>query len=224
MIRIKHMSFLKIEKMDLLVSVYIFCVAVSEIMGTKTFPVFDWGWVRLNATVAVFVIPLVFTINDVVTEVYGKERARSIVRSSFIVILLILLYSLLATNLPPSKRFEPMEGHYDAIFGLSARVSAASLVAFLVSDLLDIYIFVWLREKFGKGRLWLRNNISNFASQFVDSALFLTLAFWALDQSFNSNFTFIVSLLIPYWLLRCLLSVLETPLVYLGVRWLKGSK
>lgn len=218
------MSFLKIEKMDLLIAVYIFCVAVSELMGAKTFPVFDWGWVRLNASVAVFVIPLIFTINDVVIEVYGKERARSIVRSSLVVIFLLLLYSLLVTSLPASKRFASSEGAYDAVFGLSARISAASLIAFAVSDFLDIYLFVWIREKFGKGRLWLRNNVSNFVSQFIDSATFLILAFYALDQSFGSNMSFIVSLLIPYWLLRCLLSVIETPLVYLGVKWLRGNK
>lgn len=218
------MSFLKIEKMDLLIAVYIFCVAVSELMGAKTFPVFDWGWVRLNASVAVFVIPLIFTINDVVTEVFGKERARSIVRSSLVVIFLMLLYSLLVTSLPPSKRFAASEASYDAVFGLSARISAASLIAFAVSDFLDIYVFVWLREKFGKGKLWLRNNVSNFVSQFIDSATFLVLAFWALDQGFSSNFNFIVGLLIPYWLLRCALSVLETPLVYLGVKWLRSEK
>lgn len=215
------MSFLKIEKMDLLVAVYIFCVAVSELMGAKTFPVFDWGWVRLNASVAVFVIPLIFTINDVVTEVYGKERARSIIRSSLVVIFLLLLYSLLVTSLPASKRFASQEGAYDAVFGLSARVSAASLIAFILSDFLDVYLFVWIREKFGKGKLWLRNNVSNFISQFIDSGVFLVLAFYAFDQSFSGNMSFIISLLIPYWLLRCALSVLETPLVYLGVKWLK---
>ncbi|MBI2593984.1 queuosine precursor transporter [Candidatus Daviesbacteria bacterium] len=215
------MSFLKIEKMDLLIAVYIFCVAVSELMGAKTFPVFDWGWVRLNASVAVFVIPLIFTINDVIVEVYGKERARSIVRSSLVVIFLILIYSLLVTNLPASKRFMSQESAYDAIFGLSARISAASLIAFALSDFLDIYIFSLIREKLGKKALWFRNNASNFISQFIDSAVFLILAFYALDQSFTSNMGFIVSLLIPYWLLRCALSILETPLVYLGVRWLK---
>lgn len=215
------MTFLKIEKMDLMIAVYIFCVAVSELMGAKTFPIFDWGWVRLNASVAVFVIPLIFTINDVITEVYGKERARSIVRSSLVVILLILLYSLLVTNLPASKRFMPQENAYDSIFGLSARFSAASLIAFALSDFLDIYIFSWLREKFGKKALWFRNNASNFVSQFVDSATFLILAFYALDQSFTGNMSFILSLLIPYWILRCVLSVIETPLVYLGVKWLK---
>ncbi len=217
------MTFLRIEKMDLLIAVYIFCVAVSELMGAKTFPVFDFGWVKLNASVAVFVIPLIFSINDIVVEVYGKERARSIIRSSLFVIFLILAYSLLVTNLPPSKRFASTEGAYDIVFGLSARISAASLVAFAFSDFLDVYVFSWMRERFGKKALWFRNNASNFISQFVDSATFLTLAFYALDQSVSSNLGFIVSLLIPYWLLRCVLSVLETPLVYLGVNWLKNS-
>lgn len=218
------MTLLKIEKMDFLIAVYIFCVAVSELMGAKTFPVFDLGWVRLNASVAVFVIPLIFTINDVVVEVYGKERARSIVRSSLVVIFLILIYSLLVTSLPASKRFASQENAYNSIFGLSARISAASLIAFALSDFLDIYMFVWIREKFGKGKLWLRNNVSNFVSQFIDSATFLILAFYGLDQSFGGNMSFIISLLIPYWLLRCALSVLETPLVYIGVKWLKGKE
>lgn len=217
------MSFLKIEKMDLLVAVYIFCVAVSEIMGSKTFPVWDFGFYKLNASVAIFVVPLIFTINDIITEVYGKERARSIIRSSLFVILLIFGFSWLATSLPPSARFAATESAYDKIFGLSMRFSAASIIAFAVSDFLDVYVFALIREKLGKSKLWLRNNASNFISQFVDSALFLSIAFWAFDQSFGSNFSFITGLLIPYWLLRCVLSIAETPLVYWGVKWLKSG-
>jgi uncharacterized PurR-regulated membrane protein YhhQ (DUF165 family) len=52
----------------------------------------------------------------------------------------------------------------------------------------------------------------------------MTLAFWALDQSFMNNFTFILGLLIPYWIVKCIISVVETPLVYAGVNWLKGDK
>ena len=209
--------------MDLLVAVYVFCIMVSEIMGSKTFPVLDFGFYKLNASVAIFVVPLIFTINDIVAEVYGKERARSIIRSSLFVICLIFGFSWLATSLPPSARYLANEGAYDTIFGLSMRFSAASIIAFGVSDFLDVYIFSKIREKLGKSRLWLRNNLSNFISQFVDSALFLSIAFYALDDSFASNFSFITGLLIPYWLLRCALSVAETPLVYLGVKWLKGK-
>ena len=193
-------------------------------MGAKTFPLLTVGWLKLNASVSIFVIPLIFTINDIVIEVFGKERARSIVRSSLVVIVLLLGVSVLFTALPPSVRSSPNEKAYDAIFGLSIRFSIASLIAFIFSDFLDIYLFSWIRERFGKDRLWLRNNVSNIISQFIDAITFMTIAFYALDQSFFANVSFIASLLIPYWLLRCVLSIIETPLVYWGVRWLGSEK
>lgn len=214
----------KIKKFDLLISVYIACIAMSELMGGKTSTLLSIGSIKLNSSVAIFVLPLIFTINDVITEVYGKERARSIVRSGLVVILILLLFSLLATNLPPSSRFKSSEMAYDTIFGLSARISASSLTAFAIAEFLDVFIFAKLREKFGKKALWLRTNVSNFVSQFADTAVFMFLAFYAFDKVFSDNFAFLASLIIPYWLLKCFMSLIETPLVYLGAKWLKGEK
>ena len=81
----------------------------------------------------------------------------------------------------------------------------------------------WL-EKLGKSKLWLRNNASNFIAQLIDTVVFMTLAFYALDKGFDDNASFLISLIIPYWLLKCSMSIIETPLVYLGVRWLKSEK
>jgi queuosine precursor transporter len=214
----------KIEKFDLLVSVYIFCIAIAEIMGAKTFPLVKLFGYQLNASVAILILPLIFTINDVITEVHGKERAKSVVRSGLVVVLGIILFSLLATALPPSARFQSTEAAYDKIFGLSARFSAASLFAFIMAEFLDIFVFSKLRELFGKKRLWLRNNLSNFISQFVDTFTFMTLAFYAFDKPFNSNVAFLTSVILPYWLLKCTMSIIETPFVYLGVKWLKKDK
>lgn len=214
----------KIEKFDLLVSIYIFCIAVSELMGAKTFPLVNLLGYQLNASVAIFVLPLIFTINDVITEVYGKERTRSIIRSGLFIILLILVFSLFATSLPPSSRFQNSEVAYDKIFGLSARIAAASLTAFTLAEFLDVFIFVKIRQWLGKNALWLRNNVSNFVSQFIDTSVFMFLAFYAFDKSFSSNVTFLFSLILPYWLLKCFMSVIETPFVYLGVKWLKYPK
>lgn len=214
----------KIQKFDLLVSIYIFCIAVSELMGAKTFPLINLFGYQLNASVAIFVLPLIFTINDVITEVYGKERTRSVIRSGLLIILFILLFSLLATNLPPSLRFQKTENAYDTIFGLSARIAAASLTAFALAEFMDVFIFAKIREKLGKKALWLRNNASNFVSQFLDTSVFMFLAFYAFDKGFGDNFSFLVSLILPYWLLKCFMSVIETPLVYLGVKWLKKDK
>jgi uncharacterized integral membrane protein (TIGR00697 family) len=213
-----------IHKLDLLIALYIFCICVAELMGAKTFPLLNIGTLKLNASVAIFVIPLIFSINDVITEVYGAERTRSIIRSGLLVIFLILLFSVLATSLPPSMRFIKVESSYDAIFGLSARISASSLAAFAIAEFLDVAIFVRFRKRLGKKSLWLRNNVSNFISQFFDTAVFMTLAFYAFGQSFGSNASFLASLILPYWLLKCFMSIIETPFVYLGVTWLKKDQ
>ncbi|MDP3988412.1 MAG: queuosine precursor transporter [Candidatus Levybacteria bacterium] len=214
----------KIRKFDLLLSVYIFCIAVSELMGAKTFPIINTGFLKLNASVAIFVIPLIFTITDIIIEVYGKERAHSMIRSGLIVIFLLLIFSIIATTLPPSKRFLPSEKAYDDVFVKSIRISAASLTAFAISAFLDAAVFVKIRKMLGKTKLWFRNNTSNFVSQFSDTIIFITLAFYALDKGFSDNSVFLISLIIPYWLLKCFMSVIETPLVYLGVSWLKKDK
>jgi uncharacterized integral membrane protein (TIGR00697 family) len=214
----------KIQKMDFLVSLYIFCIVASEVMGAKTFSFPGIFGYTVNASVSIIIFPLIYTINDIVNEVYGPERTRSIVRSGLFVIILLLLFSLIATQLPPSQRFLPQESAYDAVFSLSIRFTFASLLAFIVSDFMDVYIFAKLRKAMGKKGLWIRNNVSNFISEFLDAFVFMVLAFWALDQSIISNLSFITSLAIPYIVIRWILSLLETPLVYAGVAWLKENK
>lgn len=215
---------LKIKRMDFLISLYILCLVLAETMGGKTFPLMTIGTYTLNASVAIFLIPLIFSINDIITEVYGKERTRSVIRSGLFMIGFVLLFSLLTTSLPPSSRFVQMESAYDAIFSLSARIAAASLTAFALAEFLDVYIFSKLRQKLGKTKLWLRTNASNFIAQFIDTVVFMTLAFYAFDQGISQNVSFLVSLIIPYWLLKCFMSIIETPLVYIGVKWLKKEQ
>lgn len=215
---------MKIRKLDLLVAIYIACIAIAELMGAKTVPLAVIGGFQLNASVALLVIPILFTINDIIIEVYGKERARSVVLSGLLVVALLFVMALITTQLPPSARFAADEAAYDTIFAKSARIAAASLVAFALAELLDVWVFSKLREKMNKRALWLRNNVSNFSAQLVDTVVFMTLAFYALDKSLDSNVAFLLSLIIPYWLLKCALSIVETPLVYAGVKWLRKDK
>lgn len=215
---------MKIRKFDVIVALYVFGIMVAELMGAKTFPILHLGDFTLNASVAIFVMPLLFTVTDIIAEVKGRERARSVVFSGLITVLLVLLFALLATHLTPSARFAGQEASYDAVFGASARIALASLLAFAAAELLDVAIFSKLRQKMHGKALWFRNNASNFVSQLVDSTVFVTVAFYAFGASFGSNISFLLGIIIPYWILRCVLSAAETPLVYLGVRWLRGDK
>ncbi|HEX3082502.1 MAG TPA: queuosine precursor transporter, partial [Candidatus Saccharimonadia bacterium] len=109
------------------------------------------------------------------------------------------------------------------VFGTTVRIAAASLTAFGLASLLDVMVFSRMREAMHKKALWLRNNVSNFVSQLFDTTIFITLAFYALDKPFNDNFSFLLGIIVPYWLLKCLMSVIETPLVYAGVAWLRSG-
>lgn len=214
----------KIYKLDLLIAIYIFCIVAAEMMGTKTFPLTNFSWMQLNASVAILFIPLIYSINDIIIEVYGKERARSVVRSGLVVIVLIIIFSAIATTLPPSARFAGTESAYDTIFHASLRISAASLTAFIIAQIADIYIFSRLKDKMKNHALWFRNNVSNIIALFLDTIVFMVLAFYSFDKPFSDNWAFIMSLVIPYWLIKCAMSVLDTPFVYAGVWWLKKDK
>jgi len=223
MLTITMLKKLQIQHLDLLLALYITCIAISELMGAKTFPIVTIGSFHLSASVAIFVVPLVYSVNDIITEVFGKPRAQSIVRSGLFMVFLLMLFSLLATALPPTPRFAMQNNAYTTVFGLSIRVAAASLVAFAIGEFTDVLIFARLRARLGTKKLWIRTNISNFVSQFLDTAIFMFLAFYAFNLPFGANIAFLSGLIFPYWLLKCLMSVIETPLVYLGVTWLKNT-
>lgn len=214
---------LQVNKLDLMISLYVACIAISELMGGKTFPLLHIGKFTWNASVAIFVIPIIFSINDAIVEVFGATRAKSVYRSSLLSIVLFMIFSFLAIKLPPSTRFQASESAYELIFGQSIRIAFASLTAFTISDFIDIVIFQTITKRIGKKSLWLRSNLSNFVSEFVDTCIFIFLAFYAFNRGVGDNFSFLFSLIIPYWLLKCFMSIIETPFVYVAVRWLKGE-
>lgn len=218
------MKHIAARRFDMVVALYIFGVVTAELMGAKTFPLFTMGDMRFNASVAVFLLPLLYSLTDVVVETYGKARARNLVYKGIGIVGLLICFTALATTLPPTPRFAPSEAAYDTVFHASLRMSAASIAAFAVAELLDVAVFAALRRRMHRRSLWFRTNASNFISLFVDSAVFLTLAFYSLGQPLGENVSFIVGLLIPYWLLKCAMSVAATPLVYAGVCWLQSPQ
>lgn len=214
---------LGVEKMDFLISLYIFSIVITELMGGKTVPLPTIFGFHLAASVAILFVPLVYTINDSVIEVFGFQRARSLVRSGILMVLGVFVFSLIAISLPPSLRFLPMEKSYNQIFGISARIAFASLTAFTIAEIVDILLFNKLRNKMKGKALWFRNGVANIFSEFFDTTIFMTLAFYTLNRPLAENFVFLLGLIIPYWLLKSSMGILETPLVYLCVSWLRGE-
>ena len=205
-------------------SLYIFGVIVSQLMGAKTVQFFTVFGLTTSISIAIFVMPLLFTLTDVVVEVYGKDRARSMVFTGLFIVVLLTGFTVLATALPAGPRSQWLEPSFDTVFTTSLRFAAAAIAAYAASELLDVIIFNNLRKRMHGKALWFRNNVSNFISQFIDSTVFVVIAFYSFNLSFSDNLTFLIGIILPYWGVRCLLSVFETPLVYLGVYWLRNEK
>ncbi|MDD3822859.1 MAG: queuosine precursor transporter, partial [Sphaerochaetaceae bacterium] len=70
--------------------------------------------------------------------------------------------------------------------------------------------------------LWIRNNVSTIISQFIDTTIFMFIAFYHINERYTVPFLF--SLIIPYWAFKVVFALLDTPLCYLGVWWVRKSE
>jgi uncharacterized integral membrane protein (TIGR00697 family) len=219
------MKFLKVNHLDLIIALYIFGVIVAALMGAKVMPFGEIGGLKFNISVAIFLMPLMFTLTDAVNEIYGSKRARQLVYLGLVAQVLMVLFIWLALSLPHAARFDSMNDAYAQVFGMSVRFALASITAFTVSGLLDVFVFAKLKQKFKGKMLWLRNNLSNFVGMLFDSIVFMTVAYYGVfAEGVGANVEWLLGLIIPYWLAKCVMSVVSTPLVYGGVAWLRRKK
>jgi queuosine precursor transporter len=221
------MNFKKTEnivfKSDILVGLYVFCIITAELMGSKTFPLFKIFGFNLSGSVGMFLLPWIFSINDIFTEIFGFKRTKNLAKISILIVFLLILLAAFAVSLPPSARYASTNEAYKIIFSQSIRISIASLIAIAISNFADIKIFWKLKQKLKKQGLWLRNNLSNILATLLDTIVFMTLAFYDPNHTFSNNFHFLIGLITPYWLLKVSISIVSTPFVYLGVKWLKSN-
>jgi hypothetical protein len=172
-----------------------------------------------NISVAIIALPFTFIINDIITEIAGKQCARRVVRIGLYMLVLLFAFVLIARALPPAG-FYKNAAAYNSVFNNSLRIIIASLIAYFISEQLDVYVFAKVRQ-FLKPFLWLRANISNIFSMFVDTTVFIFIAFYLAAP--NYDFAKMWAIILPYWGIKVLFSAVESPLTYVGVWWLRRS-
>lgn len=204
------------QKVQVLLGIFIAAIVSANLLGTKIANL----WIFV-ASVGIFMYPITFLVTDIVEDVYGKEKVKGFVNAGFVSLVLVMIFTILSVLLPPASRY-PFNEAFLAVFSPSIRIMIASLVAFLLAQYHDIWAFnFWKRQT--KGRfLWLRNNMSTIVSQFIDTTVFMFIAFYMATPKYTVDF--VIALIIPYYLLKVLAAVCDTPFVYLGVWWLKGEK
>ena len=207
------------------VCVFVASIITSNMIGNKIAQL-DISGIPLIFSVGIIPFFMTFFILDAINEVHGQQKARETVWLAMFVQVFIFLVILASVALPFAARSWLSPEQFNSVFGASLRIIIASLAAFLLADLSDTYIFSSLREKTKGKMLWLRSNVSNFVSEGVDTVVFMFLAFYDLpwDAAKGHDLGFIIALILPYYALKVVLSVINTPFVYAAVRWLKGQK
>jgi queuosine precursor transporter len=203
-------------KVDVLLGLFVAALIASNILGGKITTI-----VGVPVSVGIFAFPLTFLITDIVEEVLGKRRVRRFILVGVVSLALMFVLIWVARVVAPAERSVDPEA-FNAVFGSSLRIIFASLVAFGLGQLHDVWAFDFWKKKTHGRFLWLRNNFSTWMSQFVDTVIFMYLAFYQLTPKFTVGFVF--ALLVPYFLFKIAFAVLDTPLVYFGVAWLRGGE
>ena len=209
MIQLSQRSFLKLV---IALALYLTSLFAANTLGLKLMP-FVFG---THLSVAVFSFPIVFLMTDVVGEIYGKGIARMFVLAGLVSTLFFVLYSFLSLGMPWSEDANWVREGYNTVFGISARIAIASLLAFFIAEYQDVFSFFFLKARMGDKFFWLRSMISNIWSQFFDTAIFMSVAFLGVYP-----LKVLVGSAIAWWAYKVLMGVLYSPLSYLGLYLLR---
>lgn len=202
---------LRKQKIELLTAIFIGSLLVANVVAVKLIGA------RFVQSAGVIAYPLTFLITDAIGDVFGKKRAQRLVWMGFLAQIWFLLGIVIAQQLRYPV-FWDGQAAYARILGMVPRIVFASLVAYLLSQLHDVWAFhFWKGVTKGKW-LWLRNNASTVVSQGLDSVVFIHLAFAG-----TVPYSVVWSMIGVQYVTKVIIAAVDTPFVYLVVRWLRGS-
>ena len=214
---------------------------IAELMGVKLFSLEETIGIAplrlklfgnefsFNLTAGVLLWPVVFIMTDIINEYYGIKGVRFL---SFLAIGLISYAFVMfqgAIHLTPAgfwvnnyqgQGVPDADKAYRAIFGQGSWIIVGSLIAFLVGQILDVYIFHKIKSLTGEKRIWLRSTGSTVVSQFVDSFVVLFIAFYigprlSPGQGTPWSLAIVMTVCVGNYIYKFLMAVVLTPVIYL---------
>jgi hypothetical protein len=200
-------------------AIFVACLLLGDIIGGKTIAT-PLGPI----SVGIIPFPVTFLLTDVVNDFYGRRGARFLTFLGFFMAVLAWVVLQLSNALPvdPSTYFSQAE--FSKIFGGSAQLFVASMLAYMVSQLLDIHIFQFWKALTESRHLWLRATGSTVVSQLIDTVT-INVVFWWWTASASPD-SFLGKLPVGErweWIFRkvgreygikVVIAVLLTPVVY----------
>jgi hypothetical protein len=195
-----------------------------EVMKTVQFPLVDWtipgGTLLFTST---------YLATDIISEQYGKRASQLVVLSGLAGYVLFTLFMQLAIGYAPLAGEALARANADGLPNLHQQISDlftpmpaflfASMAAYLVSQMHDVWLFEKIKAKTGEKHLWLRNNGSTMVSCLIDNVVFSVLA-WQVFQAMGKPLPMneLMTMIFATYVMRLGIALLDTPFMYLAKR------
>jgi hypothetical protein len=205
--------------LPLIAAVFVTSLIIANIIAVKIVAI---GPLILSAAILIF--PLSYIFGDILTEVYGYARARRVIWIGFGCNLLAVIVIWLSIELPPAPFWklgtfdspQSSQQAYQAVFGFTPRILAASFIAYLAGEFLNSFVLAKMKIATRGRHLWMRTIGSTIVGQFADSGVFISLAFYGTMPKEALG-----ELILTQWLVKSAYEALVTPFTYLAVNYLK---
>ena len=219
------------EKRKLAAKIYLYLAAlfitslvVSNLIFQKFFYWYPFdgkifGSRLFELSVGILPYPITFLITDLISEIYGKIAANRVVTAGIFASFFSMGILLIADYVPAMESSPVDNTTFTQVFSLSPLAVLASMIAYLLAQFVDIRIYHFWKKLTNGKMLWLRNNFSTFASQFLDtfSVVCLLSVFGVLPWDL------FFGLVLSGFIFKVVVALLDTPLLYLLV-WMFKKK
>tara|TARA_B110000483_G_scaffold28907_1_gene35058 strand:+ start:3679 stop:4386 length:708 start_codon:yes stop_codon:yes gene_type:complete len=201
-----------------LAALFITSLVVSNLIFQKFFywQPFEakvFGIPLFELSVGILPYPITFLITDLISEIFGQKKANQVVVAGIFASFFSIGILLLA-DFVPAIQSSPIDNEtFSQVFSLSPLAVLASMIAYLFAQFIDIKLYhYWKKVTQGK-HLWLRNNFSTFASQFLDTftVILLLCLFGVLPWDL------FLGLVVSGFIFKVLVAAIDTPFLYLFV-------
>lgn len=198
-----------------LAALFIAALVTCNIIANKFVQV-DLGFKVFTISVGVLPYPITFLITDILSEIYGRKKTNAVVISGFVASIFVMFILWLGNNFDAISGSPVQNEEYDIVFKNSGRVIMASMIAYIVAQLIDVRIFHFWKKKTKGKHLWLRNNFSTVFSQLTDTILVVAVIFIG-----TKPFSEITLLIRDGWLFKALIALADTLIIYLVIYFFK---
>lgn len=199
------------HRLVIITAIFITCLITANIIAVKIISV---GPFILPAAIIVF--PLSYIFGDILTEVYGYRQARRVIWLGFICNLIFVIFAWAGQALPPAPFWKGQEA-YESILGYTPRLLMASFLGYLVGEFANSFILAKMKILTQGRWLWSRTISSTIVGQGLDTAIFITVAFFGTPS-------FVLVMILYHWLAKVGIEAIATPFTYAVVNFLKKKE